>query len=222
MTQPAYVTLAGAYARAIRAGELHPGQQLPSLAEIAEREGVSDIVVRRAIDLLQSQGLVRSVRRRGNFVTDSPNLVRVSPERQTETAEETFSHESDRDVQINRQVEQIPATDELAEAFGLTAGNMVTHVITSVTEDGQPVSISDTYQPIDVEGVSTATELEESIADRLPAPSHGEWLRTSPGDLIKAVHQRFFDADGRLIMRSDISYPQGRYDAFLFRMSLRP
>ena len=99
---------------------------------------------------------------------------------------------------------------------------MVTHVITSVTEDGQPVSISDTYQPIDVEGVSTATELEESIADRLPTPSHGEWLRTSPGDLVKTVHQRFFAADGRLIMRSDISYPQGRYDAFLFRMSLRP
>jgi len=221
MTQPAYVDIAGKYVRAIRAGELPPGVQLPSLAEIAERHGVSDIVVRKAIDLLQSQGLVRSVRRRGNFVTDRPNLVRVSPERQQETAETTFSHESDRDVQINRHVEQVPVTDELAEAFGLTIGDMVTHVITSVTEDGQPVSISDTYQPIDVDGVSTATELEESIADRLPTPSHGEWLRTSPGDLVKTVHQRFFASDGRLIMRSDISYPQGRYDAFLFRMSLR-
>ena len=86
MTQPAYVTIAGSYARAIRTGELPPGVQLPSLAEIAERHGVSDIVARKAIDLLQSQGLVRSVRRRGNFVADRPNLVRVSPERQQETA----------------------------------------------------------------------------------------------------------------------------------------
>ncbi|MEY9927984.1 GntR family transcriptional regulator [Catenulispora sp. GP43] len=222
MTQPAYVNIAGTYARAIRTGEMPPGMQLPSLAEIAERHGVSDIVARKAIDLLQSQGLVRSVRRRGNFVTDRPNLVRVSPERQTESAEATFSHESDRDVQINREVEQIPATDELVEAFGLTAGDMVTRVVTSVTEDGQPVSISDTYQPIDIDGIAMATELEESIADRLPTPSHGEWLRTSPGDLIKTVHQRFLAPDGRLIMRSDISYPQGRYDSFLFRMSLRP
>jgi len=64
--------------------------------------------------------------------------------------------------------------------------------------------------------------LEETIADRLPAPAHAEWLRTTPGDLVKTVHQRFFAADGRLIMWSDISYPQGRYDAFLFRMALRP
>jgi GntR family transcriptional regulator len=49
---------------------------------MVERHAVSDIVARKAIELLQSQGLVRSVRRRGNFVADRPNLVRVSPERQ--------------------------------------------------------------------------------------------------------------------------------------------
>jgi len=183
---------------------------------------VSDIVARKAVELMQSQGLVRVVRRRGAFVADRPNLVRVSPERQLETAETTFSHESDREVQIDREVEQVPATDELAEAFGINAGDLVTHVVTRVAEDRKPVSISDTYQPIDVADASTATDLEEVIADRLPAPAHAEWLRTTPGDLVKTVHQRFFAADGRLIMRSDISYPQGRYDAFLFRMALRP
>src|SRR5256714_13460131 len=89
-------------------------------------------------------------------------------------------------------------------------------------EDRKPVSISDTYQPIDVADASTATDLEETIADRLPAPAHAEWLRTTPGDLVKTVHQRFFAADRRLIMSSDLSYPQGRFAAFLFRMALRP
>lgn len=222
MSEPTYVTIAGDYARRIRSGQLGPGTQLPSLSEMVERHGVSDIVARKAVELLQSQGLVRSVRRRGNFVADRPNLVRVSPERQRESAEATFRNESDRDVQVERETEQVLATDELAEAFGVSVGDMLTHVVTRATEDRQPISISDTYQPIDVVGVSDAIELEETVADRLPTPSHAEWLRTTPGDLVKTVHQRFFAADGRLLMVSDVSYPQGRYDAFLFRMSLRP
>jgi len=222
MPEPAYVTIAGTYARLIRSGELAPGTQLPSYAEIVQRHGVSDIVARKAIELLQSQGLVRSVRRRGIFVADRPNLVRVSPERQRETVEATFRNESDRDVLVDRESEQIPAAEDLADAFGLATGEMIIHVVTRVTEDRQPVSISDTYQPIDVADVSDATHLEETVADRLPAPTHAGWLRTTPGDLVKTVHQRFFAADGRLIMMSDVSYPQHRYDAFLFRMTFRP
>jgi len=221
MPEPAYVTIAGTYARRIRSGELPPGMQLPSYAELVQRHGVSDIVARKAIELLQGQGLVRSVRRRGIFVADRPNLVRVSPERQTETPEATFRNESDRDVQVYRETEQIPATDELLEAFGLAANDEIAHVVTRVTEDGQPVSISDTYQPLDVADASDATHLEEAVADRLPTPTHADWLRTTPGDLVKTVHQRFFAADGRLIMMSDVSYPRDRYDAFLFRMTLR-
>lgn len=222
MSEPAYVTIAGSYARQIRAGELPPGIQLPSYAEIVERHGVSEIVARKAMELLQSQGLVRSVRRRGIFVSDRPNLVRVSPERQTESAEASFRNESDLAVHVDRDIEQIPASDELAEMLGLAVGEMTTHTVTRVTEDRQPVSISDTYQPADVADASSATDLEESIADRLPTSLHAEWLRTTPGDLVKTVHQRFLDADGRVIMVSDVSYPRDRYDSFLFRMTLRP
>jgi GntR family transcriptional regulator len=222
MAEPAYVTIAGTYARRIRSGDLAPGTQLPSYAEIVQQFGVSDIVARKAIELLQSQGLIRSVRRRGNFVADRPNLVRVSPERQREDPEATFRNESDRDIQVDRETGQVPATEEMASAFGLSAGDMITHIITRIAEDRQPVSISDTYHPIDVFDVSGATELEETVADRLPTPTHADWLRTTPGDLVKTIHQRFFTAHGRLIMMSDVSYPRSRYDAFLFRMTLKP
>ncbi|WP_307962097.1 GntR family transcriptional regulator [Salinispora arenicola] len=79
MGEPAYVTVAGKYARRIRSGDLGPGSQLPSYAELAQQNGVSDIVVRKAIELLQGQGLVRSVRRRGIFVTHRPMLVACRP-----------------------------------------------------------------------------------------------------------------------------------------------
>ncbi|WP_323747439.1 GntR family transcriptional regulator [Catenulispora rubra] len=221
MPEPAYVTIAGEFARLIRSGELRPGSRMPSLSEICERHEVSDIVARKAVELLQSQGLIRSVRRRGNFVVDRPNLVRVSPERQTETAETTFRHESDQRVEVDRHVAEVPASEELAEAFGISVSDPLTHTITRVLEGNRPVSISDTYQPVGISGVDSATDLEERLADRMPSSEHAEWLRSTPGELVKTVHQRFFEADGRLIMLSDISYPQGRYDAFLFRMPLR-
>ncbi|MEU8201528.1 GntR family transcriptional regulator [Streptosporangium sp. NPDC049046] len=221
MPEPAYVRIAGEYARRIRGGELPPGVQLPSYAEIAQKNGVSDIVVRKALELLLSQGLVRSVRRRGIFVADRPNLVRVSPERQMESAERSFRNESDRDIQVEREVEQVPATSELAEAFGLSEGELVTYVITRATEDGRPISISDTYHPVDVADVSGAAFLEETISDQLPTAPHAEWLRTPPGDLVKTIHQQFLSADDRVIMISDVSYPRDRYDAFVFRMALK-
>jgi GntR family transcriptional regulator len=221
VAEPAYVRIAGDYARRIRGGQLAPGTQLPSYAEIAQQNGVSDIVVRKALELLQSQGLVRSVRRRGIFVSDRPNLVRVSPERQMETAEQSFQNESDQKIKVERETRQVPATTELAESLGVPEGQEVNHVITRATENGRPISISDTYHPLDVTDISGAAFLEETISDQLPVASHAEWLRTTPGDLVKTVHQRFLDGDDRVIMISDISYPRDRYDAFVFRMSLK-
>jgi GntR family transcriptional regulator len=222
MAEPAYVAIAGEYARQIRGGELPPGTQLPSHAEIAKQHGVSDIVVRKAVELLRSQGLVRPVRRRGIFVTDRPNLVRISPERQMQKPEVTFATESDRLVEIDRETGTIPATDELAEAFGLTAGDELTHVITRASEGGRPISISDTYQPAGITGIEDAAILEETLSDQLPTPAHAEWLRTPTGDLVKAVHQEFITADDRVIMVSNVSYAHDRYDAFVFRMKLGP
>jgi GntR family transcriptional regulator len=220
MTEPAYVAIAGDYARRIRTGEIPPGTRLPSYADMAEQNGVSDIVVRKAIDLLQSQGLVRSVRRKGVFVSDGPRLIRVSPERQLEDPEETFQAESSAPIEVERQVERVEASAELAEAFGVEVGDTLIHTITRVAEGRRHVSISDTYQPIDVTDLAAATLLEETVSDRLPPENHAGWLLTVSGDLVKCIHQRFITADGRLIMLSDISYPRDRYDGYMFRMAL--
>ena len=222
MPEPAYVSIAGIYARKIRNAELPPGTQLPSYSELAERHGVSDIVVRRAIELLQSQGLVRSRRRRGIFVADRPNLVRVSPERQMEDPEDTYAGESERDVRVTRESEQVTAGESLAEVFGISPEDQVTHIVTCASEDRRPISISDTYLPPGVVDASSASVLEETLADRMPTAEHAAWLKTTSGDLVKAVHQRFFDASGRVVMVSDVSYPRDRYDAFVFRMTLTP
>lgn len=226
MSEPQYVAIAGKFARDIRSGKLMPGTQLPSYAELTARHNVSAIVIRAAVDLLISQGLVRTVPRRGTFVTDRPNLVRVSPERQLEDPEETFRSESDDEseqkVVIDRHVQEISASDEVSAALGLKPRARVTHTITRASEDGRPISISDTYQPTGVDGISGATFLEETISDSLPTATHAEWLRASPGGLVKSVYQRFIAPGDEVVMISYVSYPRDRYDAFVFRMALNP
>ncbi|WP_431963590.1 GntR family transcriptional regulator [Nocardia sp. bgisy134] len=222
MSEPAYVRIAGEYARQIRSGELPPGTQLRSYSELGERHGVSQIVIRKAVELLLGQGLVRSVARRGVFVADRPNLTRVSPERQFESPETTFENESVEPVEVERDTATIAATDALAEALGIEAGADVTHVITRASEGGRPISVSDSYQPLGAADVETAAFLEETIADALPEERHAEWLRTPSGELVKSVYQRYLDRDNRVLMISKVSYPRDRYDSFLFRMALDP
>ncbi|WP_405159534.1 GntR family transcriptional regulator [Nocardia sp. NBC_01499] len=219
MSEPAYVSIAGEIARDIRSGVLRPGTQLRSYSELAKRHGVSEIVIRRVVDLLLRQGLVYTVERRGTFVADRPTLVRVSPERQMEDPEVTFGNESSDEVQIERDTSQIQANAELAESLGIAPGDGVTYVVTRATEGGRPISISDTYQLPEVD-VAAADILEETVADRPPVPAHAEWLGVPSGGLVKTVHQRFLANDGRVLMISDVSYPKDRYDAFVFRMAL--
>lgn len=222
MAEPAYVRIAGEYARRIRAGELTPGAQLPSYPELAERHGVSQIVIRKAVELLLGQGLVRTQPRRGVFVADRPNLTRVSPERQFESPESTFENEAVEPVEIRRDTRTIEADAELAEDLGVEVGSKVVHVITRASEGGRPISVSDSYQTADVPDITTAVFLEETVTDALPVASHAEWLRTPAGELVKSVYQRYLGPGEKVLMISSVSYPRNRYDAFLFRMALAP
>ncbi|WP_330182678.1 GntR family transcriptional regulator [Nocardia sp. NBC_01503] len=222
MPEPAYVAIAGKYARQIRTGALPPGTRLPSYAEIAERNGVSQIVIRHAVKLLLNQGLVRTVERRGTFVADRLDLVRSAPQRQMASPEPSFDQETDREVRFERSSKRMTATERLAEALGLDPGAEITHVVTRTSEDGRPISIADSYQPLGIEGTAGAAFLEETIADEIPAETHAAWLNTPPGDLVKSVRQRFLGRDNSVVMVCDLSFPLDRYSAFMFRMNLDP
>ncbi|WP_456269835.1 FadR family transcriptional regulator [Kushneria sp. AK178] len=73
--------IAGVLTRAIHTGEMRPGARLPTEAALRERYGVSRTVVREAISMLRSAGLVVSRRGSGSFVADEPqvSLVQALP-----------------------------------------------------------------------------------------------------------------------------------------------
>ena len=55
----------------IIAGDFRPGERLPTESQLQEMWGVSRSVVREAMKVLESQGLVRIEQGRGTFVSDS-------------------------------------------------------------------------------------------------------------------------------------------------------
>ncbi|GAA3821234.1 aminotransferase class I/II-fold pyridoxal phosphate-dependent enzyme [Nocardioides panacisoli] len=64
--------IAGAFSRAIRAGELAPGDRLPTVRDVAADLGVSPATVSAAWQALRRTGLVVSRGRAGSFVKDTP------------------------------------------------------------------------------------------------------------------------------------------------------
>jgi DNA-binding GntR family transcriptional regulator len=65
---PTYVKVAAAIRQAIETGELRPGDQLPAGPKLASELGVALMTVRRAIDSLRDEGLLRSSHGVGVFV----------------------------------------------------------------------------------------------------------------------------------------------------------
>ncbi|WDZ84463.1 GntR family transcriptional regulator [Micromonospora cathayae] len=70
--KPKWAQLAELIRGQIASGELAPGDKLPSTAQLRQEHGVSAGVVRQAILVLQTQGLVEGVHGLGVFVTDNP------------------------------------------------------------------------------------------------------------------------------------------------------
>ncbi|KAB1912946.1 winged helix-turn-helix domain-containing protein [Micromonospora sp. AMSO31t] len=66
--KPKWEQLADHIRSQIESGDLAPGDQLPSTAQLKAQHGVSATVVRQAILVLQTQGWVQGVHGLGVFV----------------------------------------------------------------------------------------------------------------------------------------------------------
>jgi len=69
---PIYSQITGQVKSRILSGSLRPGDQLPSVRELAVRLAVNPNTVARAYQELEREGWVRTERGRGTFVADRP------------------------------------------------------------------------------------------------------------------------------------------------------
>lgn len=90
-TQPIWLQLVGEFSRRIATGAWAAGERVPAVRELAAALQVNPNTVQRAFGELERDGLVRSERTSGRFVTDDAALVAALRRRLATAAADEFA-----------------------------------------------------------------------------------------------------------------------------------
>lgn len=133
----AYEKIANELREEIRAGQVSPGDRLPSEEHLKDRFGKSAGTIREALRVLQGEGLIEKQHGRGSFVREPRTPVRRTNQRHQwekdrarapeEKRYETGATEHDTgldvdDLVFNASYREIEAPTEIAEALGVEPG----------------------------------------------------------------------------------------------------
>jgi len=143
---PLWLQAEQAIRRAIRAGKLKPGEQLPGEHQLAEMLGVHRHTVRRAIEFLGGQGLLEIRRGRGTYVARGPIAYRVG-----ERSRFTSNIEAAGLIPSARVLRSaiMRANEEVAENLGLAKGARVVTLELLRMANDTPILIARHYMPAD-------------------------------------------------------------------------
>lgn len=143
-TSPLYIQIADELRRNIEESVYQAGNQLPTEAELSARFGVNRHTLRRAIEVLRHEGLVRVDRGHGMFVTAAP--IPYTLGKRVRYNEALKAHGLQASYQILR-VAEIPADPSIAKRLELEIGDLVILFERLSLADEQPISISSSYFP---------------------------------------------------------------------------
>ena len=161
----------------IRKGRYPPGAQLPSERELVERFKVSAATTRAAIVQLRAEGLVTPHQGRGVFVAERPPLRRLADDIVRGQGFYGMLDRQGLQPDVTTTVSRAPATEEVADALGVPAGEeVVIHARLLRTEGGPPLALATNYFPAWV--VDTVPELASPSTSGLP-----KWLGEAFGPI---------------------------------------
>jgi GntR family transcriptional regulator len=170
-----YRQLASTLRAAIEAGEYPPGTTLPKQEELAAQFAVNVKTVRSAVAVLQAEGLVTPVRRRGTVVREHPPMRRLGVDRYAKSKwkfGDIVAFAADREAsgldwapgdQTNT-VQTTPADAEVATGLDIAVGTQVVERVRLVRHEGAPTHLlTSYYRADDVEGTP--------LTDPTPGPA---------------------------------------------------
>lgn len=146
---PRYAQLSRYMAKAIRAGLLEDGAQIPAERDLAGLAGVSRVTIRKAVAQLAEAGLIEQRRGAGSFV-----LAHAPKLQQSLSSLISFTQNMQARGQSSTSVVLLaglypPAPDELL-TLGLGQGDRVARVRRLRSADGMPVAIESSALPEDI------------------------------------------------------------------------
>lgn len=143
--KPMYRQIADALREKISAGELKPGDALPTESILQETYGVSRVTVRQALKRLTDEQIVESIQGSGSYVKEA----RVNYDIYQLTG--FYEKLADRNVDTHSDVkifEAIKADARLAEKLQLKIGDNVWHVKRVRFIKQKPVNLEETWMPL--------------------------------------------------------------------------
>ncbi|MBH0780350.1 GntR family transcriptional regulator [Nocardia bovistercoris] len=170
-----YRDLAASLRTSIEEGEYPPGSTLPKQADLAARYEVNVKTVRQAVGLLEAEGLVTPIRRRGTVVRERPPMRRLGIGRYSKAKwkyGDTVAFVADRETSgrawkltdQTQTVRLVDADSEVAHAFGIDQAAPVYERARLVKDGEQPThTLTSYYLPEHVEGTP--------LVDPTPGPA---------------------------------------------------
>ena len=141
-SRPRYQQLKDLVIGRIEAGELRPGDRVPSEHELVEAMNVSRMTANRALRELHDEGYVERVAGRGTFVADfrsQSHLLEVQ-----NIADEIARRGHVHSCEVLRQSRQ-HARGEIARALDVEQGTDVYHLLLVHAENGVPIQVEDRH-----------------------------------------------------------------------------
>jgi GntR family transcriptional regulator len=199
-------------------GDYPPGTTLPKQDALATEYGVNVKTVRNAVALLEAEGLVTPVRRRGTVVRERPKMRRLGAERYAKSkwkygdvvafaADREASGRPWKPTDQTQTVTQEPADAETAMALGIEEGSPVFVRARLVKDGGHPThTLTSYYRPEDVE--------DTPLVDAEPGPAGrggGFAVLTmqglEPEYVTETVHARMPTPDEKAMLELDAGEP---------------
>ncbi len=142
--QPLYVQIANQLRDSVQEGRYRPGDRLPTEAQLSEWFGVNRHTLRRAISLLQAEGLLRADQGRGTFVATRPIRYPIGKRvRFTETLQAQGLTVTSKLIKAT----YLQADATMAQIFQGSLGDQIAVLERLNLADTAPISLATSYFP---------------------------------------------------------------------------
>jgi GntR family transcriptional regulator len=219
-------------------GALSPGDRLPTQEELCRQFDVSRIVVRRALDLLASEGIIDRPGTAGAFVRKYNPLVRYSTKHYRSDPGMPFAEEalaSERIPSYSAAFALEQAGSDIAARLNIEPDDVVLHITYVSSANDEPMMVVHSYEPRSItQGTiienpekgpyGTAglvdrftaigmrpTSVVERLRTRMPRPSETELLKLAAGIPVMLVCRTTLCGQQRL-ETADIIFNAHRYE----------
>lgn len=222
--RPVYKQIADELRRRIEAGQIAPGDKLPSESELIAEFAVAQGTVRQAIALLRGDGLVVAEHGRGVFVRQRPKIRRLAHDRfarrHREAGKAAYLAEAEREASVPRVdvffVGREKADKPVAERLRVRAGSPVLARRRRYLSNDEPTELASSFIPWKLADGTEMTQTNpgpggiyarieetghrlarftEEVTARMPSPDEAKALRLPPGTPVLALVRVAYDTE---------------------------